>query len=63
MRNKNDYVVYYEIAMEEILIIGVYADDTFITGSNFHKNSRVQRRYEENLRDDRFGYTKFLLGN
>ena len=37
MRSKNDYAVYYEIEMQERLIIGVYVDDINIIGSNSHK--------------------------
>ena len=37
VRSKCDYGVYYTAEMQERIIVGIYADDMIITGSNSHK--------------------------
>ena len=42
MRSKNDYAVYYEIEKQERIIIGVYANDMIIIGSNSNKIAKFK---------------------
>ena len=63
MRSKNHYAIYYETEMEERLIIGVYADDMIITGSNSHNIIKFKEAINKFLEMTDLGYTKFLFGN